>query len=372
MTRRLLGVGGIALAVCALGARADPTQFFRSYLLAFLFWLGIALGCLPIRLLHNLAGGDWGLVIRRSLEAALATLPVLALLFVPVALGLHHLYAWARPDAVAADALLQHKAAYLNVPFFLVRAALYFAAWIGAARLIERLTVDRTLPDDDPAARRLRVVSGPCLALYGATMSFAAIDWSMSLDPHWTSTMYPVIVTGGQVLTALAFAIAVTVARARHERVAAAVAPGLWQDLGNLLLAFTMLWAYFGISQYLIMWSGNLPEEISWYLHRTGGGWGVIALLLIATQFVLPFFVLLSADVKRRAGVLGAVAALVVCARFVDVFWLVVPTFEPNALRVHWMDVVAPIGVGGIWLAAFTAQLARRPLLPEGLAHAGH
>lgn len=365
---RLLVVGGVALALCALGALADPTQFFRSYLLAYLFWLGIGLGCLPIVMLHNLSGGAWGLVIRGALESALRTVPLLALLFVPLVFGLHELYAWARPEAVAADALLRHKSPYLNVPFFLVRAAVYFVAWIALAHYLNRWAIAQDLPADHPAARRLRRLSGPGLVAYGATMTFASIDWVMSLEPHWSSTMYGVLFTSGHVLAALAFAIAVTAVLLRHQ----AVAPAHWQDLGNLLLAFVMLWAYFAFSQYLIIWSGNLPEEIPWYLHRLTHGWFVIAVSLVVLHFALPFLLLLSRDVKRRALVLAGVAGAVVCMRLVDTFWLVVPEFQPAGVRVHWMDVAAAVGIGGIWLALFSWQLARKPLSVEGLQHAGH
>jgi hypothetical protein len=372
VSRRLLILGVVGLGACLLGALVNPAQFFRSYLVAYLFWLGCALGCLPIMLLHNLSGGGWGHVIRRALESGLRTLPLLALLFLPLVFGLGHLYVWARPEAVAADALLRHKSAYLNVPFFLARAVVYFAVWIGAARLLERVAVDRSVPPDDPAAQRVRVVSGPCLALYGATMTFAAIDWAMSLEPHWQSTMFPLIVVGGQVLAAFGLVVAATIAVARRERLAAAVDPGLWQDLGNLLLAFIMLWAYFSFAQYLIVWSGNLAEEVPWYLHRLGHGYATLAVALVLLQFVVPFLALLSRDLKRSTGMLGAVAGLVVCLRFVDLFWLIVPEFHPGGLRVHWMDVAAPVGLGGLWLAAFSAQLGRKPVLQDALAHGTH
>jgi hypothetical protein len=372
MKRNFLTVGGTALALCVLGAFWNPAQFFRSYLLGYLFWLGIALGCLPLTALHNLSGGAWGLVIRRALQSGLATLPLLAVLFLPLVLGLGHIYVWARPEVVAGDAILQHKSAYLNVPFFLVRAAVYFAVWIAVARTLVAWAIGDDVPSEDPAARRLRQLSGPALALYGATMTFASIDWAMSLEPHWSSTMYGVLFTGGQILAALAFVIAVTVLLAARAELVEAVAPGHWQDLGNLLLAFVMLWAYFAFSQYLIIWSGNLPEEIPWYLHRLAHGWFAIAIALIVFHFALPFLLLLSRGVKRRAVHLGMVAGAVVCMRFIDLFWMIVPEFTSEGPRVHWMDVAAPIGLGGIWLAAFLWQLGRQPLLPRGLEHAAH
>jgi hypothetical protein len=334
----------------------DRAQFFRSYLLGYLFWLGIALGCLPLTALHNLSGGAWGLVIRRALESGLRTLPLLALLFLPLLLGLGHLYVWARPEAVAADEVLRHKSAYLNVPFFLVRAVLYFGIWIAVARGLVAWAIGNDVPPEAPAARRLRRLSGPSLALYGATMTFASVDWAMSLEPHWSSTMYGVIFTGGQILAALAFVIAVTVALAERREVEA-VAPGHWQDLGNLLLAFVMLWAYFGFSQYLIIWSGNLPEEIPWYLHRITHGWFAVAIALVVFHFALPFLLLLSRDFKSNRRLMARMAVWVMVMRVVDLLWV-------TGFELHWLDVAAPVALGGVWLAAFFRQLKQRPLLP--------
>jgi len=368
--RRCLLVGLTGLALCALGAFASPEQFFRSYLVAYLFWLGIALGCLPIVMLHHLTGGAWGLVIRRVLESGTRTLPLMALLFLPLVFGLQDLYAWARPGAVAAGALLRHQTAYLNVPFFLARAVVYFASWLAVAHYLNAWSLAPEAWVDSPTARRLRQLSGPGLAIYGLTMTFASIDWAMSLEPHWFSTVYGMLFAAGQVLGAFAFAVAVTVLLARREPLSRAVSPAILQDLGNLLLAFVMLWAYLAFSQYLLTWAGNLPEEIPWYLHRLRGGWTPIAVAVIVFHFALPFVLLLSRDVKRSAFLLGTVAAAVVCVRFVDLFWLIVPAFQQSGVRVHWMDVAAPVGVGGTWLAAFTWQLGARPLVP--LQDAGH
>ncbi|MGH7824001.1 MAG: hypothetical protein ACREQ7_02305 [Candidatus Binatia bacterium] len=358
----IVGVAGLAL--CGLGAFFSRQQFFQSYLFAYLFWLGLALGCLGITMLHNLSGGAWGVVIRRLLESGIKTLPLMALLFLPLLFGLESLYEWARPGAVAQDALLRHKAVYLNVPFFQARAVLYFALWIGAAFLLTRWSEQHDDTGDPRLIARLRMLSGPGLVMYGLTITFASIDWVMSLEAHWYSTIYGVHFLGGHALTAFAFAILLAGILARRAPLSGVVAASHFLDLGNLLLAFVMLWAYFAFSQWIIIWAGNLPEEITWYAHRNSGGWEWITRSLIVFHFFLPFLLLLSRITKRRAQTLSAVAGAIIVMRLVDIFWYTVPAFHPGYFQIHWMDIVAPVGLGGVWLATFLWQLRRMPLLP--------
>jgi len=362
--RGSLIVGVVALALCLLGAFFSRQQFFQAYLLAYIFWLGIALGCLGIVMLHNLSGGGWGVVIRRVLESGMNTLPLMALLFVPLLFGLGQLYEWARPDAVAHDEILQHKTAYLNLPFFLIRAALYFALWVGAALTMSRWSELHDANGDPGIITRLRVLSGPGLAIYVLTLTFASIDWVMSLEAHWYSTIYGVHFLGGHALAALAFAILVGGSLSQSGRFSEIVTPAHWLDLGNLLLAFVMLWAYFAFSQWLIIWSGNLPEEAVWYTRRNSGGWEWVARLLIVFHFFLPFLLLLLRSTKRRAEFLAVVAGAIIVMRFIDIFWYMMPAFRPGDFSVHWMDIVAPVGIGGLWLTIFLRQLRRVPLLP--------
>jgi hypothetical protein len=354
--------GLIALGLCGVGACLSPAQFLRSYLVAYLFWFGIALGCMAILMIHHIAGGAWGAVIRRLLESGTRTLPLMALLFLPLALGLRSLYEWARPEAVAQDAILQHNSLYLNVPFFLARAAFYFAVWLIIALFLNRWSLDQDSTTDPAVGRRLELLSRGGLLAVGLTMTFASIDWVMSLDPRWYSTIYGILVMGGQVLGAMAFVIPMTALLARGP-LSRVVTAQQFHDLGKLMLAFLMLWAYFAFSQFLIIWSANLPEEIPWYLRRMSAGWQAMSVGLILFHFILPFLVLLSRDVKRRAGTLAAVALFVLLLRFIDVFWLVTPAFSPAAFAVHWMDIVTPVGVGGIWLWVFVWQLQGRPLI---------
>jgi hypothetical protein len=358
----ILGVGGLVL--CGVGLLLDQRQFFRSYLLAYLFWLGIALGSLPILMLHHLVGGAWGAVIRRILEAASRTLPYMALMFVPLLFGLGELYSWARPEAVAADALLQHKRPYLNVPFFVLRSAMYFVAWLALAYGLNRWSQAQDRTAADTFGRRLRLLSGPGLVLYVLTATFSSVDWMMSLEPHWFSTMYGILVIIGQLLATLSFAVVVIVLLADVPPLSEVLSAAHFHDLGNLLLAFVMLWAYMNISQFLIIWSGNLPEEIPWYIHRTQGGWGWLALVVILFFFTLPFLLLLSRQIKRQPQFLARVAAVLLFMHAVDLGWFVVPAFQPAGIVLHSLDIATLAGIGGIWLAVFIWQLKGRSLLP--------
>jgi hypothetical protein len=375
--RPALLVGAAALAICVVGAFFAPAQFFRSYLSAFLFWMGIALGCLAVVMLHHVTGGAWGLPIRRPLESGTRTLPLMLLFFLPIVAGAGKIYEWADPAAVAHDPILRHKSLYLNLPFFIGRAALYFAAWLALAYFLNRWSADQdrtpvgvasrdpvALPPARLIARRLQLLSSAGLVAYGLTVTFASIDWAMSLEPHWFSTMYGVLFIAGQGLSAFAFIVALLVLLAGTPPLAGFVSQRHYHDLGKLMLAFVMFWAYVSFSQYLIIWAGNLPEEIPWYLRRLQGGWGWIGAALVLLHFVLPFLLLLPASANRNPRILGTVAAIVVLMRAVDVFWLTQPAVAGSRFRLHWMDILAPVGVGGLWLAAFLWQLGKRPLLP--------
>jgi hypothetical protein len=360
-----LVVGLVSVALCVTGYLASHEQFFKSYLLAYVFWIGVALGSLALSMVHHLSGGAWGVVIRRVLEAASRTLPFMAILFLPIALGVHELYLWANPAEVAKDAILQHKAPYLNVSFFIVRAVLYFLIWSGLAFFLSKWSLDQERGERGQSLWMQRL-SGGGLLLYAVTILFMSVDWIMSLDPHWFSTIYGILFMGGQALSALAFTIAAIVLLARSEPMSRVIAPAHLHDLGKLLLAFVMLWAYFSFSQFLIIWSANLPEEIPWYLKRWGGGWQWVGLALIFGHFVLPFVLLLSRDLKRNGRTLVVVALSVIVMRLVDLFWQIGPMHGADHFGLHWLDVVAPIALGGVWLAIFTWQLQSRALLPLG------
>jgi len=362
--RRAFAVGTAGGIAALVGLLVSPTQFFRSYLFAFMFWNGVALGCLSLLMIQHLTGGRWGLAIRRLLEAGTRTVPLLFLLFLPLAFALKRIYPWVGTEQV--DPAIRHAAelkhAYLNVPFFLGRALFYFAVWFGLAAALNRWSGDEEF--DLRRARRLRSVSGGGLLLMGLTITFMSVDWAMSLDPRWYSSIYGMLFMIGSALSALAFCI-VVIALVGTERPVSVVADAeTIHDLGKLMLAFVMVWAYISFSQFLIIWSGNLPEEITWYLRRFRSGWRFVGLFLVVFHFALPFLLLLSRSLKRRSRTLAMVAASVLVARVVDLAWLVRPEFPRGAFPIHWLDVVLPIALGGVWLGVFAGQLARRPLLP--------
>jgi hypothetical protein len=362
--RPLLGAGVLGLAITGAGGLVDSDQFFRSYLVAYLFFAGIALGSLGLVSLNHVTGGRWGVVIRRVCESAMGTLPLLLLLFLPLLLGLTNLYEWARPAAVAHDAMLQHKQAYLSVPFFIVRVGIYFAIWLVITNYLVRWSREQDDTGDPAVVHRLQFLGRGSLLLYSLTMTFAAVDWAMSLEPHWFSTIYGILIIGGQVLSAFAFAIPVLMLLTDRPPFNELVTAEQFHDLGKLMLAFVMLYAYFAFSQFLIIWSGNLPEETPWYLARLNGGWQYLAIALVLFQFALPFMVLLSRNLKRNARRLAGVALIVLVSRLLDLFWLLTPGFSPERFSIHWMDAAAVLGVGGLWLSFFLWRLRGQPLLP--------
>ena len=357
-------IGALALG---LGAFLDFTQFMQSYLVGYIFILCLMLGCLALTMVHHLTGGAWGMVSRRIWEAGTRTFLVVALLFLPIAFNLTKLYSWARPEA-AQDPIIVLKEPYLNEPFFFVRAAVFFAVWGILIYFLNRWSKDQdagaVLPPG-PADSRLRTLSGPGLVLFVLTVTFMSVDWIMSLDPHWYSTMFGVIFIGGQGLGAIAFTIVILGALAHVRPFSDMMNVTQLHDLGKLLLAFVMLWAYFSFSQFLIIYSANLPEEIPFYIERFHGGWGWLSLALALFHFVLPFTILLSADIKRNRRKIMMVAALVLAARALDLIWHVGPMFHHDAaFPIHWMDVAAVVGLGGIWLFVFARQLKSRALVP--------
>jgi len=364
----VVGIAGVLVAVVAF--LFDREQLLRSYLFAYLYWTGMALGCLAILLLHHVVGGKWGMIIRRLCEAGARTLPFMGLLLIPVLLNMSTLYSWTSPEA-AHDVNIQSKAAYLNVPFFLGRAVFYFAVWFLYAHLLSKWSteLDRTRDDRihrDRLISRMRSTSAPGLVVFTLTTTFAFVDWIMSLEPHWFSTIYGAMFMVGEMLESFAFVIALMIVLSRRSPIQQYITPQHVHDLGNLMFAFMVLWAYLSFSQFLIIWAGNLPEEIPWYIRRLQGGWGWVALALVAFHFAVPFVLLLMRGIKRRAARLFRVCLLLIAIRLVDVYWITEPAFSGQHLRVHWTDFVTPVAIGGLWLAIFFWQLKGRPLVPLG------
>ena len=355
----------------------SPEQFFRSYLLAFVYWIGFPLGCLAILMLNHLTGGDWGLPIRRPLEAGTRTFPVMLLLLIPLLFGLKQLYPWMRPEVVAGDEILKSKQFYLNPGFFYVRTAIYAVVWLGLSYFLNKWSAEQDRTGDPAMARRLEGMSGPGLILYGLTVTYGSIDWVMSLEPHWYSTIFGMIFMMIGVLGAMALVIIVASLLAKQEPFASAVTPAQFNDLGNLLLTFVMLWAYLSFSQFLIIWSGNLRDEIPWYMTRARGAWEPWGLFLIIFHFAVPFLLLLQRGLKRRMRALAWVAGALIFTDYLVVIWMVVPAFEPNRMGIHPQDLTALAAIGCLWISAFVWQLKKRPLLPlhateaEGVAQHG-
>jgi len=362
-------IGGGALALTVIGGLFLPGQFFRSYLWSYMLCIGISLGCLALLMLQYLTGGAWGMVIRRPCEAAARTIPLLVLLFLPIAAGIGSLYRWSQAAAVAADPVLEAKRTYLNTPFFLARAAIYFGGWLLVAWLLNKWSAEQDREGSAGSLRKLATLSGPGLVFWGFSVTFMAVDWILSLDPHWFSTMFGLLFMASQALSATAFLITLMVLLSARRPFSEILTPRHLHDLGNLLLTFVMIWAYFAFSQFLIIWSGNLPDEIPWYLERLSGGWQYLGLALVLGHFALPFALLLSRDLKRNFKLLAGVAIFVLFMRSVDLYWLVAPDFRQGSFGLSWMDLTAPIGLGGVWLAYFLVQLEKRPLMPVGDPH---
>jgi len=356
-----VGLAGVLLAILAF--LLDREQFLRSYLFAYLYWTGMALGCLAVLLMHHVVGGKWGMLIRRLCEAGARTLPFMAVLLIPVLLGMRTLYVWTRPEALH-DANIQSKAAYLNIPFFMGRALIYFAIWFLYSHLLSKWSAQQDRTGDEGLIGKMRAISAPGLVVFTLTTTFAFIDWIMSLEPHWFSTIYGAMFMVGQMLESLAFVIALMIIFSKMSPLMEHTTPQHVHDLGNLMFAFMVLWAYLSFSQFLIIWAGNLPEEIPWYLNRLRGGWGWVALTLVVFHFAIPFVLLLMRGIKRRADRLFRVCLLLIAIRLVDVYWITEPAFFGQQIRIHWVDFVTPLAVGGLWLAVYFGQLKSRPLLP--------
>jgi hypothetical protein len=357
-------VAGVAgLALCLGGAFFNTKQFFISYLFGYLFWLGLALGCLGFLMVHHLSGGRWGYPVRRFYEAGIMTIPLMALLFIPICFGLRDLYLWTDAHAVAVNPVLRHRSQYMTTPLFVIRAAVFFVIWSAAALALNKWSFQQENTTDVEPTRKLRAFSGPGIVFYPVTATFVLVDWIMSLETDWYSTMFAVLIVIGQMLAGLSFSIIVLVWLHKSKPISDMITPTHFHHLGMLLFAFIMLWTYMAFSQLLIIYSGNLPHEILWYRHRIAGDWIGVVWFLVLFHFAIPFFLLLSRDLKRNATVLATLAATVLFAHIVDVYWLVAPSFFTAGIRIHWLDFAAPIGVGGIWLAAFAKRLNSHPLL---------
>ena len=362
---RSMVVGVVGGVLALIGYVTTPDAFYRAYLLAFMLWLGVSLGSLGLLLVIHLTNGRWGLVIRRILEAATKNFWLMAILFLPLTAGVPRLYPWAKAAELAQSENLRwiHEQ-FLDQKMFFVRGAIYFAIWGVLTYFFTRWSAEQ----DEPGNRshsRSGVLAGPGALLFGFTITFASVDWVMSLSYSWTSTIYGLIFLIGQLLAAVCFATVVAVILARYEPMKSILNIDHLHDYGKWMLAFTMVWAYFSFSQWVIMWAGNLPEEIVWYRDRLHGKWQYFGLFLALFHFVVPFVYLLSAQLKKEKGSLIGVAYWMLFMTYIDLYWLIMPNFENKAgFYFHWLNLVVPVAMGGFWLALFFRHLQGQPLLP--------
>lgn len=370
LQRSALIAGGIATLLCIFAALKAPQIFFPSYLMAYLLVLGLALGSLGLLMLQHLTSGQWGIVIRRPLESATRTLPLLAVLFLPIVFGMKYLYgAWLDPERVREEPLSALQQSYLTAHGFYLRAVIYFVVWIGLMLIFNHWSREQDVNRDDRLLRRrFKLLAGPGIILYVFVMTFAAIDWAMSITPHWASTIYGFLFVAGQLISSMSLMIAIVVLLSRTAPMAGLIHKRHIQDLGKFLLTFILLWAYFSFSQLLIIWSGNQPEEITFYRSRLYGSWGTVAVIVLIFHFFVPFFLLLSRDLKRDARWLAKVAIWMIFMRLVDLFWMTRPEFTVRAYPT-WIDVVVPVALLGLWLGYFAFNLQKMPLLPLGDPH---
>jgi hypothetical protein len=367
----------VAIVVCAFIFPHGWTLFLRSWLYAFLFWLGMTLGCLVLLMMQYTSGGNWGRVGRRFWEAAASLLPMMFICWLPIAFGMKELYPWASMGHEEAIKELGQKGVLYLTPFgFWLRGILYFIGWYALywylRRWSDREEAGLTTPAQFP---RVQNISGAGIVFYAATITFGSIDWAMSLEPKWFSTVFGMIFMVGEVLTALCFTIWLLVKLAPMEPISKMFKIDFLHDFGKLMFAFVVLWAYVSFSQWLIIWSGNLLVEIRWYLIRLRGGWQYFGSALIFIHFLVPFFIMLSRNLKREGRRIIKMVYLLLLMRLIDLIWFTAPNFYPGeglskfGVQDGIMYVLAPIAIGGIWLWAFFTQLSKRSLMPVNDPH---
>ncbi len=363
--QRSLVVGVIGAIAAVAGAFLAPDSFYSAYLTGFMFWLGLSLGCMAILMLYHLVGGAWGTVIRRILESGMMTLPMMFVLFIPILLHLPQVYFWARPNVLADPKtdpkIVEIAHSYLNFNGILLRYIVYFAIWFGMAYFLNRWSTEQ----DSIAGQstlRFRAMSSIGLVIYSLTISFAVIDWVMSLQARWISTIYGLLFIAGQVLSAFCLCVVIESILGKRKPMSGYLTDTEVHDQGKLMLAFVMVWAYFNFSQWLIIWAGNLPEEIPWYVRRMNGGWETVGLFLVVFHFAVPFALLLSRQLKRKARTLVRLASWMILMRIVDIDWHIEPAFHKE-FHISWVLFAIVAGMGGLWMAYFFHNLRARPLL---------
>lgn len=364
ISKPALIVGIIGLLIAASGFFVDRQQFFFSYLTAFSFWMTITLGGLFFTLIHNVTSAMWSTVLRRILETIMMTIPVMALLAIPVLLGIKDLYLWSDAGTVAGDLLLQKKAAYLNIPFFVIRTVFYFAVWFLLARVLYKISKQQDESFDPEQKEKLRRRSAPGIVVFAITITFASFDWLMSLDPHWYSTIFGVYIFAGSFLSAIAVVILIGLALRKRDLLTDTFTVEHYHDLGKFLFSFTVFWGYMAFSQYFLIWYANIPEETIWFGHRWIGSWKVVTMVLVFGHFVIPFLALMPRAAKRNFKFLKFMAYWILLMHFIDLHWIIMPTIHHHGVHFSWMDVAALIGIGGIFVSFFWRRYLKGALVP--------
>ena len=359
----IAGVLGVVLAVAGF-FMSGADRFYEAYLVAYTFWMGVVLGAMALLMVQHLSGGVWGIVLRRPFEAAVRTLPVMTVLFLPIVLGMHSLYEWSHEGIAQTDPVIAAKAAYLNTPFFLIRQVIYFAIWNLMGFLLTTWSAEHDRTGDPALIGKMSTLSGAVLVIYFLTVTFAMVDWTMSVNPHWFSTIWGMLYIGGQGLSAFAFGIVVLVMLSQLAPLNRVLTSHHFHDLGKLLFAFLMLWAYLSFSQFLIIWSANIPEEIPHYINRWDNSWKWLSIFIVVGHFIVPYSLLLSRDLKKNSNRLFVIALWLLCARVAEYWWHVAPELHHDGLTVTLLDVAMPLALGGIFISLFVAQLGGRSLLP--------
>jgi hypothetical protein len=372
LQRAGLFAGGVAALMAVYGLTKSPADFYHSYIFSYMLILGLTVGSLGLLMLQHLTGGIWGMVIRRPLEAASRNLVLVAVLFIPIWVGMKYLYSgngsetgWLNAPKEGEQALTSWQQGYLTSGGFLTRAVIYFAIWIVLMVVFNNWSKQQDQSNGEGLKQRMKALAAPGVILYILAMTFAAIDWVMSLSPRWASTIYGFLFVAGQAIAAMGLMIAVIALLAGSEPFNGIIKKRHLHDLAKLLFAFNMLWAYFAFSQLLIIWSGNQPEEITFYRSRLNGQWGVVAVIVLLFSFAIPFLLLLSRDAKRTASVVSKIAVWMIFMRLVDLYWMTRPEFTSRAVPT-WLDIVVPVALIGLWLGFFAMNLKQRPLLPVG------
>lgn len=364
--KNLIIMGGLVLILSALGLFFNSKQFFYSYLVAWVFWVSLGLGALFFVMLNHLTGAVWGIVLRRLTESVMMVLPYMFILAIPIFIGMHELYNWSNAGIVAADPLLQKKAVYLNVPFFVIRTCIYFLVWFLIAKRLYKASISQDQNPGFDKIQKMRRTSGPGMVLFALTTSFAAFDWLMSLDPHWYSTIFGVYVFSGGLLGSLALFTLIGMYFKKKDVLAKTITIEHYHDLAKLILSFTIFWAYIAFSQYFLIWYANIPEETIWYLHRWQGSWKFFSLLLVFGHFVFPFLGLLTRAAKRSMGFVKFMSVWILLMHWIDLYWISLPTYHHHGIHLSWMDFTIFLGIGGIFMGIFLKTFSANSLVPIG------